>query len=486
MADFYYDDGDDAVWRTLAFKVCGALASTLLAVVGCWAARALHQVRSEGNSARDVLLMVGNTIAAGILLAASLVHMLPDAVKGLAAVSDFPLPSAIAGAAFVFLTVLGEVVTGLMPTRDDPHVETACVTYRASFAVLPHLGLLAPGASCEDPAASCTSHGGEPAAVGHGCAHDEHGHGGHGGHGGADAGGSCGSDHGGGDGHGHVASRVQSHGHGHGHGPVARAAPRSSSCPACGSTSSQKQRLSGPGCTSHAARCRIHRHTDAPCNTASTASAAPKKGALLVEAIRALEEGLEAHGAEALTEPLLHASVAPMHGHGHGHDLRKIGLCHVRSEGGGAIAEVKSLLLFFALCFHSVMEGLGMGSAQNNGLLVGVMVAVLAHKGLAAFALGCSLTQTDLPPWKFWAFVLVFASGTPIGIALGMLSANIGDSASQSVTSAVCIALSSGTFLQVAAMELLPRALAEEGHKLKGCVGLTVGFLAMSTLAIWC
>lgn len=150
------------------------------------------------------------------------------------------------------------------------------------------------------------------------------------------------------------------------------------------------------------------------------------------------------------------------------------------------MAEAKSFLLFFALCFHSLMEGLGMGSAQGGGLLLPVVLAVLAHKGLAAFALGCSLSHSSLPGWKFWTFVSIFSSGTPLGCVIGMASTRVGSAATQGAVSGACIALASGTFLQVSSMELLPRVMAEEGHRLLASCGLVMGFAVMALLAIWC
>merc|ERR1712217_245845 len=100
-----------------------------------------------------------------------------------------------------------------------------------------------------------------------------------------------------------------------------------------------------------------------------------------------------------------------------------------------------------------------MGS-QDTGMVIGVMLAVLAHKGLAAFALGCTLTQSEMSARKFWSFVLIFGFGTPLGCAIGYFSAT--ESVDKSFFTGVCVALSSGTFLQISSMELLPAAMANE------------------------
>ena len=66
------------------------------------------------------------------------------------------------------------------------------------------------------------------------------------------------------------------------------------------------------------------------------------------------------------------------------------------------------------------------GSAQNSDILLSVMIAVLAHKGLAAFALGTALMQSGMSTIKFWTFVALFSAGSPVGCARGGLPVAIG------------------------------------------------------------
>eukprot|EP00419_Tripos_fusus_P017562 CAMPEP_0172747926 /NCGR_PEP_ID=MMETSP1074-20121228/143917_1 /TAXON_ID=2916 /ORGANISM="Ceratium fusus, Strain PA161109" /LENGTH=414 /DNA_ID=CAMNT_0013579567 /DNA_START=72 /DNA_END=1313 /DNA_ORIENTATION=- len=409
-----------ALWL---LKVVAAICCLGVAVMGCALARRLQQPQGQGQ-ARMAMLTFGNTLAAGVLLSASLTHMLPDATEALEDVTPFPLASAIAGSAFVFLVVLGEVVGGCMPARDEPHTSTACVAYEASFALWPRWELVPPH-GCEDVAASPrTKPDVEPSmtdseAVSRNVSDGQCGH--------------CLSD-----------------------SPVLGAKPS----PLLEPLIPQSQH----SCHSHSSCCRVHRHSDATCRTELLGQAG--QNAQDRQPLASLATGAEcAQVNQAAT-----------------HDVP---LCHVRGVGGGPITEVKSFMLFFALSFHSAMEGLGLGSSSDAGLLLPILVAILAHKGLAAFALGCSLAQSNLPDWKFWVFVAIFAMGTPIGCAVGMISTDVGSAVTQGWVSGCCIAVASGTFLQVSSMELLPRALAEEGHKVLGITGLVFGFALMSTLAIW-
>lgn len=84
--------------------------------------------------------------------------------------------------------------------------------------------------------------------------------------------------------------------------------------------------------------------------------------------------------------------------HAHAHDQSHEGdsSVHLHAHGAGALASrkmslVKAACLFSALCFHSVAEGMGLGSATHAPMVVSLAAAILVHKGLAAFALGAAL-----------------------------------------------------------------------------------------------
>merc|ERR1712224_716195 len=123
-----------------------------------------------------------------------------------------------------------------------------------------------------------------------------------------------------------------------------------------------------------------------------------------------------------------------------------------------AHAELRSFVLFFALGIHSIMEGLGLGASTNAGLLISIMAAIFAHKGLAAFALGTSLSESGISHNRICVFVMLFSLGTPLGCFIGLL-AEVSSSANKAVTSGIFMAVASGTFLQVSCMELLPPQL---------------------------
>ena len=135
---------------------------------------------------------------------------------------------------------------------------------------------------------------------------------------------------------------------------------------------------------------------------------------------------------------------------------------------------------------HSVLAGLGLGA---SGIDWGIYAAIMAHKSLAAFALGsnfAALAQPP-PPCVIGILLLAFACMTPIGVGLGWWLA--GADAEDSAAAGVCSALAAGTFLYVATMELLPDAIERSrqagGSRVGTNMAIFIGSIGFATLARW-
>jgi zinc transporter ZupT len=140
-----------------------------------------------------------------------------------------------------------------------------------------------------------------------------------------------------------------------------------------------------------------------------------------------------------------------------------------------------ALLLAAALCVHSVLEGIALGAQQTLRDTEDIMLAIAAHKGLAAYALGASVVESGASAARFWTVAGLFAGATPVGIFVGLLFSEIGTGA----VGAAMSALASGTFLYVAMMEVIPKELADPSHMGLKMSALLLGFGAMSLLAVW-
>ncbi|CAI5732775.1 unnamed protein product [Hyaloperonospora brassicae] len=139
-----------------------------------------------------------------------------------------------------------------------------------------------------------------------------------------------------------------------------------------------------------------------------------------------------------------------------------------------------ALVVFVALSFHSVMEGMGMGASSTPAW--DILVAILAHKSLAAFALALELLHHNVPRVQLLSSIAVFSLMTPMGILFGRL---LVDTTQATPAGGVCAALAGGTFLFVAMMEIIPQELQDPRYQLEKCAALLAGYGVMGMLSLW-
>ena len=141
------------------------------------------------------------------------------------------------------------------------------------------------------------------------------------------------------------------------------------------------------------------------------------------------------------------------------------------------------LVLLTALSFHSILEGLAQGAATSLTMSAELLVVIMLHKGLAAFALGCVFLKSGLPRPRASVYGVAFALATPLGIVIGLaLHAGL----EGVVWVAYCNALASGSFCYVALLEVLPAELGSGRASVKAQLGaLCAGFTMMAVLALY-
>lgn len=190
---------------------------------------------------------------------------------------------------------------------------------------------------------------------------------------------------------------------------------------------------------------------------------------------------------------------ASQHHHHHHHD-------HVAEHMHGSL--LASIILLVALSVHSIVEGLAIGASDNITMVTSTTVAVVAHKGFAGYALGSSMVASQMKEGHFMMLCWIFASCSIIGIFLGMVTVyffedtEIGNS-STNVTPAttatgIIQAMVAGTFLYVSIVEMgLKEILLCRDSKVMGdrvCErdmawgklgAFLIGYLSMSALAIF-
>jgi len=149
------------------------------------------------------------------------------------------------------------------------------------------------------------------------------------------------------------------------------------------------------------------------------------------------------------------------------------------AKEAAAGARAMATILYVALSFHSCMAGLGVG--VNKGVW-GITAAIVAHKGVAAFALGTSILRVeDRGRPSYAAAMLPFCLVTPIAALVGMSLR--GEDDADPVTNAV-VAMAGGTFIYIGLMEIIAKELPGSDKPTKICL-IVLGWGLMALLAKW-
>ena len=185
-----------------------------------------------------------------------------------------------------------------------------------------------------------------------------------------------------------------------------------------------------------------------------------------------------------------------------------------------------SIGLLLALSAHSILEGLAIGVAARESVILTTTMAVFAHKAFAGYALGASMVTSSMKRSRHILFCVIFAACTPIGVFMGITlnklvsihNVVIGndstaagndngslpghdDSASNGgdIAAGVFQAAIAGTFLYISIVEIGMKELmscrqgnnkndgtpCDKKNEVAKLVAFLFGFLAMSSLAIY-
>jgi zinc and cadmium transporter len=122
------------------------------------------------------------------------------------------------------------------------------------------------------------------------------------------------------------------------------------------------------------------------------------------------------------------------------------------------------LAAYVGISFHSVLDGIALGSTRCSELAPSVVFAILAHKVPDTFSLSSILTFFGYSRRRTLWMVVCFSLLTPLGGALALWLLQ-GVTVS---TLGILIGVASGTFLFIATSDLLPHAHEHhEGRFLK-------------------
>ncbi|KAJ7960918.1 Zinc transporter like [Quillaja saponaria] len=118
-----------------------------------------------------------------------------------------------------------------------------------------------------------------------------------------------------------------------------------------------------------------------------------------------------------------------------------------------------TILLIFALCFHSVFEGIAIGVAETKADAWKALWTISLHKIFAAIAMGIALLRMipNRPLLSCAAYAFAFAISSPIGVAIGIIIDSTTQGAVADWIFAISMGLACGVFIYVAINHLLAK-----------------------------
>lgn len=125
---------------------------------------------------------------------------------------------------------------------------------------------------------------------------------------------------------------------------------------------------------------------------------------------------------------------------------------------------------YIALSLHALAGGLGLAAIQSKWI---VLLPILWHKLTEAFSLTTVLRLAGVGSGRSWILIVLFAIATPIGFLAGDSFLRAGDGYQP-----ILIGLAGGTFIYVAACDLLPEVFHNVGKPAPRLVALLLGIFA--------
>jgi len=107
-------------------------------------------------------------------------------------------------------------------------------------------------------------------------------------------------------------------------------------------------------------------------------------------------------------------------------------------------------LLAILLSIHSIIAGVALGIETTLSTFIIIFIAIIAHKGSAAFALGVSMRKQGLVKTTMLKLMLLFSLMTPLGIIFGSIIARCLAVNSGQLIAGIFNAIAAGTFIYIA------------------------------------
>jgi zinc transporter 1/2/3 len=157
-------------------------------------------------------------------------------------------------------------------------------------------------------------------------------------------------------------------------------------------------------------------------------------------------------------------------------------LAEAASDSGSAFTPY---VLALVLSVHSVIAGVALGAESSVATTIALFIAIVAHKGVAAFALGVNLHRAHVARGRSISIVALFAAMTPLGVAVGAsLGAALSNESAQWFEGTFD-ALAAGTFLYIAVVDLVEDEFSKPQDVALKFAMVLLGIAIMALVALW-
>jgi zinc transporter 1/2/3 len=150
------------------------------------------------------------------------------------------------------------------------------------------------------------------------------------------------------------------------------------------------------------------------------------------------------------------------------------------SDGGAAYPYILAVLL----SVHSVITGIALGLEQSLVGAAAILVAVLAHKSIAAMALSISIDREKIDERRGRVLRRTFYVMTPAGIVIGTIWSGLLEGRTEAVVEGIFDAVAGGTFLYISVVDILVEEFRPPSLGLL-FLAAAGGFAIMAALAVW-
>lgn len=141
------------------------------------------------------------------------------------------------------------------------------------------------------------------------------------------------------------------------------------------------------------------------------------------------------------------------------------------------------LLLTSMIALPSFCLGVALGVSDTAAASM-IFIAIILHKGTAAFALALSMVRSTLSTPQAWMLFILFASMTPAGVAVGTLSREM-HVPWLLPFQALVMAAGAGTFLYMAILQGLRHApMIQYCNRREGFLALIAGFAVTAVVRL--